>query len=78
MGKKILLSMMKMPMLLFFPEFWKNKRTSNVERDARNESQLKVMGWDVLIIWECMTRKAQIESLPSVLHSFLIKNQATK
>jgi DNA mismatch endonuclease (patch repair protein) len=59
-------------------EFWKNKRTSNVERDARNESQLKEMGWDILTVWECMTKKAQIESLPSVLHSFLIKDQATK
>lgn len=52
-------------------EFWKNKRKSNVDRDVRNESQLKVMGWEVLIIWECMTKKNQIEQLSGIIKSFL-------
>ena len=26
-----------------------------MERDLRNESELKVLGWDVLIVWECET-----------------------
>ena len=57
-------------------EFWKNKRTSNVERDARNESILKDAGWDVLIVWECMTRKNHIENLPALIKNHL--DQETK
>ena len=52
-------------------EFWKNKRTSNVERDRKNEAELKSTGWDILIVWECMTKKNEIESLPGILTDFL-------
>lgn len=34
-------------------KFWKNKIDKNVDRDAANISNLKNMGWDVLVIWEC-------------------------
>lgn len=52
-------------------EFWEKKRTANVERDRKNENILKSAGWDVFIIWECMTKKSQIENLPEVLKEFL-------
>ncbi len=51
------------------PEFWQNKRTSNVERDARNLKALKKDGWRVLVVWECETR-AQ-EKLQKRLSRFL-------
>lgn len=35
--------------------FWRNKLRSNVERDARVESELTKAGWTVEIIWECAT-----------------------
>lgn len=37
-------------------EYWLPKFMANVERDARKESQLRELGWKVLIIWECETR----------------------
>jgi DNA mismatch endonuclease, patch repair protein len=37
-------------------EYWVPKFMANVERDARKESQLRELGWTVLIIWECETR----------------------
>ncbi|MEQ6491905.1 very short patch repair endonuclease [Pseudomonas aeruginosa] len=37
-------------------EYWLPKFMANVERDARKESQLRELGWRVLIIWECETR----------------------
>ncbi|HBO8906746.1 TPA: DNA mismatch endonuclease Vsr [Pseudomonas aeruginosa] len=37
-------------------EYWVPKFMANVERDARKESQLRELGWKVLIIWECETR----------------------
>ena len=36
--------------------FWKSKFNQNVERDKRNVSELKSLGWSVGIIWECSVR----------------------
>jgi DNA mismatch endonuclease, patch repair protein len=52
-------------------EFWQTKRLSNVERDRRNLVTLENDGWLVLIVWECMTKRAQIENLPQILEEFL-------
>ena len=37
-------------------DFWENKFTANIERDARVYDQLKNDGWDYLVIWECETK----------------------
>ncbi|MCJ2069321.1 very short patch repair endonuclease [Methylobacterium sp. J-030] len=50
-------------------EFWQAKFARNVERDARNERELRAAGWDVLTIWECETRDPEI--LSSTLRTFL-------
>lgn len=34
-------------------EFWNEKLDRNAERDTRKESELKNLGWKVLIIWDC-------------------------
>lgn len=34
-------------------EFWTAKLSANRERDAKNVSELRQLGWDVLTIWEC-------------------------
>lgn len=47
--------------------FWKPKLDENVARDARNRAKLETMGWKVMIIWECETRK------PSVLYALAKK-----
>lgn len=52
-------------------EFWRNKRLSNAERDKRNQDALENLGWEVLTVWECMTKPANIEQLPYVLADFL-------
>jgi DNA mismatch endonuclease, patch repair protein len=39
--------------------FWQVKRQGNVTRDKRNLKELKKLGWKVLIIWECQTKKAE-------------------
>lgn len=38
-------------------EFWVNKITSNIERDAIKATQLKKLGWQVITIWECELKK---------------------
>ena len=50
-------------------KFWRTKRLSNVERDWRNLRALKRLGWRVLIVWECETRKP--EKLMKRLEKFL-------
>jgi DNA mismatch endonuclease (patch repair protein) len=37
--------------------YWLAKFRSNTARDRRNLSDLKKMGWKVIVIWECQTRK---------------------
>ncbi|MBK3403451.1 DNA mismatch endonuclease Vsr [Methylorubrum populi] len=51
------------------PEFWRAKFARNVERDAKNERDLRAAGWEVLIVWECETR--DVAELARVLHAFL-------
>jgi DNA mismatch endonuclease, patch repair protein len=35
------------------PAFWRDKLAGNVERDRKNDTRLRVLGWRVLTIWEC-------------------------
>lgn len=51
-------------------EFWENKRLGNVKRDRKNIRELKKMGWQVLVVWECWTKN--IPLLRKKLSAFLI------
>jgi len=48
-------------------EFWAEKLDGNRQRDIRVQTELRQIGWDVLVIWECQTRD------PSTLASRLIR-----
>ena len=37
--------------------FWENKFKHNQARDRRVCRQLRRRGWDVLVVWECQTRR---------------------
>lgn len=41
-------------------DFWLPKFTKNVERDQAAQSALRALGWNVLIIWECETKKIDL------------------
>ncbi|CAN5317352.1 very short patch repair endonuclease [soil metagenome] len=49
--------------------YWSPKLAGNVSRDKRNIAALKKMGWNVLVVWECETRK--IDRLQTRLRVFL-------
>src|SRR5262245_26066263 len=49
--------------------FWKQKFERNVERDLCNEAELKRLGYDVLIVWECRT--VDLSQLRARLQKFL-------
>ena len=33
--------------------FWEQKELANKERDARKEAELRMLGWQVLVVWQC-------------------------
>lgn len=35
------------------PAFWSAKLAGNVARDAKNARRLTLLGWRVLVVWEC-------------------------
>ena len=37
-------------------EFWLSQFAANVERDSRNRTDLKQLGWRVIVVWECELR----------------------
>ena len=51
-------------------EYWKVKFTKNIERDKKNQEKLKLMGYRVIIIWECEAKV--IQKSPEILKSMLL------
>lgn len=50
-------------------EYWSEKFSTNVARDAENVAAIEKLGWSVLTIWECETRNAA--DLTAILSEFL-------
>lgn len=48
-------------------DFWKEKLQGNVERDEAAIAKLNMLGWRVLLVWECSTRKGCCDHLPASL-----------
>ena len=49
-------------------EYWEEKLYKNRERDARNQEELKAMGWTVLTVWECELKKDKREETLEILY----------
>jgi DNA mismatch endonuclease (patch repair protein) len=43
--------------------FWRNKFRANVERDARQATALRQLGWRVFTIWECELDERRLSRL---------------
>ena len=52
-------------------EYWNKKLDRNIERDKENTLALQTMGWKVLIVWECETKKKNTDALIQKFKSFL-------
>lgn len=42
------------------PDFWKKKLDDNAERDRRNLSALRELGWNAITLWECEINDASL------------------
>ena len=49
------------------PKFWREKIMGNVARDQKALYQLKIEGWRVLIIWECVLRSISSDDFEMLL-----------
>jgi DNA mismatch endonuclease (patch repair protein) len=38
-------------------EYWQTKFADNLERDRRKARALRELGYRVVVVWECQTRK---------------------
>jgi DNA mismatch endonuclease (patch repair protein) len=50
-------------------EFWQSKFKKTILRDKHNLKKLHLLGWKILILWECQTRKP--ETLAKRIAKFL-------
>lgn len=50
-------------------EYWEPKLQRNRARDASNQTRLEADGWEVLVVWECQTKKTGL--LIEMLKHFL-------
>jgi len=57
-------------------EFWTTKFGETIERDARNITALREIGWRVAVVWECSLRLETIERVTSTLAQWLKGNEA--
>jgi DNA mismatch endonuclease, patch repair protein len=61
------------------PDFWENKFAANVERDQRKARELRELGYDVYIVWECdvpgKRSKTQGPSLKKTLNALRAKRR---
>ncbi|MBI2825940.1 MAG: DNA mismatch endonuclease Vsr [Planctomycetia bacterium] len=49
--------------------YWRAKLQRNADRDRLNRRRLRRQGWEVLVLWECWTRRPDV--VAKRLHQFL-------
>jgi len=54
--------------------YWRAKFAANVERDRRKLSELKRLGWKVIVVWQCEI-EADVGKAAQRIKSFLLRAQ---
>ena len=55
-------------------EFWVAKVTRNQERDQEVWRKLEAKGWNVIIVWECQLKKANLEETIDRVAEEIVRN----
>jgi len=55
--------------------FWEEKFERNVMRDARNDEQLRALGWQVEVLWECELTSTKLANAAQKLRSIVKSGQ---
>ena len=54
-------------------KFWREKFKRNVARDRNTEKQLKKLGWNLIVVWQCDLKKdGFLDALPDKIKSHKI------
>ena len=56
-------------------EYWTSKFTRNKQRDREVVAELEKLGWKVMVIWECETKKNKMKLLESKILKVLYKEK---
>ena len=63
-------------------EFWEKKIERNKERDLKERIQLRIMGWHVILVWECQLkpkkRSNTLAGLVLTLNQIFLKDRENK
>ena len=54
-------------------EFWRGKLIANKARDEREYAELRALGWNIVIIWECQLKHGNAKKTLKNLITFLDK-----
>jgi len=54
-------------------DYWTKKISSNIKRDFKIKKKLKLLGWNVFVIWECELKKENKKKKLSMLVNRLNK-----
>ena len=54
-------------------EFWREKLLAKKARDERKYAELKALGWEIIIVWECQLRHGNAETTLKKLEMMLNK-----
>ncbi len=57
-------------------DFWVTKIEGNRKRDDENYRKIELLGWNVIIVWECSLRKSRYIETVSLLESVIEENGA--
>lgn len=58
-------------------EYWKTKINGNAERDLRQQQELRSLGWNVIVVWECELKKDKFDKTMVVLEEMIRRNVNT-
>ncbi|MBP5336015.1 MAG: DNA mismatch endonuclease Vsr [Bacteroidales bacterium] len=56
--------------------FWITKIEGNIKRDKENYRRIELLGWNVIVVWECSLKKSRFQKTISILESFIKENGA--
>lgn len=55
-------------------EYWLPKFRRTMERDAKNQDELRRQGWNVIVVWECEVKR--LTNYPTELAELVFHNRA--
>lgn len=55
-------------------DYWNRKLDGNKSRDKLNARRLRSLGWSILVIWECQTKRTKLARLIKRIERFLEGN----